>query len=933
MSAPGAAAGRVPLCTSFAKSYSLQPFYSGGAIAATADGTQLAASFGTDVNIVEAATARVLRCLSGDGEEVSSLALAPNDTVLVTVTRSLALQFYALPDYAKTRSVPKSHEAPVALMSIDPTSSLVATGSADGVVKVWDLAGGFCTHVFRGHGGVISALRWNVPSGQTARDARTVQLVTGCVDGKVRVWDLQAPSQATAKPVAVLNAHAGVVRGIAVSADGTTMVTGARDESLALWERQGSTRWHRRELLVAGERVEAVGFLYDTPYFYTAGSLGALRVWDSRTGNVAVALPHTPSQQDAEEDELRGLTDAFFLPEAATVVAVTATQDIALYRVDSTVPPCPVLTRELVGYNDEIVDLALVNRTGGSDGGGGGGEHVLAVASNNSQLRMYNLDTQNHDVVLLDGHADMVLSLDTSADGAWLASGSKDRSARIWAPAPRTQGRPSWKCIAVCEGHAESVGSVAFARRPEGGVGVPFLVTASQDRTVKVWDVSAVDAAHGDARGAGRGSDSSAQGPDAAAHLASMATLKIHDKDINAIDVSPNNALLLSGSQDRTARVFRLQYTAPSKANSNTARTQLQPLATCRGHKRGIWSVQFSPTEQAFATASSDNTVRLWSLGDFACVRVFEGHAGSVLRLRFLPGGAQLASAGNDGLVKVWNVKDEACAATIDAADDKIWALVVRGAGETPLELISGAADSMVSVWRDETAAVETARAAEKHEVVEREQAFANLIVLKDYRNAIALAFQLKQPRRLLALFTQVATQRGDGEAVAAIDQLLADALGSTPAHADADASISGLAAVDQILAELPHAQLAQLLLYIRDWNTSARTAPVAQLLLHAIVRLHSAESIADAFAKAAKGDESTSSLASVLEALMPYTERHYARADRMLVESAMLEYTLQAMGGADQDAVDMPVDRHADVVVEHGEDANGGDTNDWVMG
>lgn len=83
-----------------------------------------------------------------------------------------------------------------------------------------------------------------------------------------------------------------------------------------------------------------------------------------------------------------------------------------------------------------------------------------------------------------------------------------------------------------------------------------------------------------------------------------------------------------------------------------------------------------------------------------------------------------------------------------------------------------------------------------------------------------------------------------------------------------------------------------QLLGYIRDWNTSARTAPTAQLLLHAIVRLHSADTLLDAYAKG----EKPGSLAAVLDALVPYTERHYARADRMLVESAMLEYTLQAM-------------------------------------
>lgn len=784
----------------------------------------------------------------------------------MTASRSLALHFYQLPECTKVRTVAKAHEAPMAVMAIDPTSSLLATGSADGTVKVWDMAGGFCTHVFRGHGGVISALCWHVSSARGTQK-RTVQLFTGCVDGKVRVWDLQGGAQATSKPVAVLSGHASVVRGLGVSPDGRTLVSGARDQTLVFWDAREDGRWQRRDIQLVHERVEAVGFVAPT-LFYTAGSMGALRLWRADSGTeVSRAVVLRPVGDD---DELHGLMDAMLVPSGGQIVTVSATQDLAYFAV-GTSPPSLEETRQLVGYNDEIVDLAIV-------------QQHLAVASNNTQLRLYKLDTQDHDVVLVDGHKDMVLSLDACAHEPWLVSGSKDYTARVWAPVGGR--RPGWACLAVCEGHAESVGSVVVARQPVGAVRVPFVITASQDRTVKVWDTSRVTLASRDEK------------------LTSLLTLKIHDKDINAIDLAPNQAMLVSGSQDRTAKVFRLEYTPPSK--TAPAQAKLEPLATCRGHKRGVWSVQFSPVEQAFATASSDQTVRMWSLKDFSCVRVFEGHTGSVLRVRYLPGGAQLASSANDGLIKVWNVRDESCAVTLDAHDDKIWTMVVRDAtATTPLQIVSGAADSTVRVWCDTTAAVEAEAAAAAKEAVEREQAFTNLVMLKDYRNAIALALQLRQPRRLLQLLGQVASSRADHDAVASMDALLADALG-TQARGDAAAtagSITGLAAVDQIVASLPPAQLVQLLGYIRDWNTSARTSPVAQVLLHAIVRQVDATALLDAMdaARAAAKDAKDAKDAppttdAMLDGLVPYTERHYARVDRMLVESAMLEYSLQAM-------------------------------------
>lgn len=45
-------------------------------------------------------------------------------------------------------------------------------------------------------------------------------------------------------------------------------------------------------------------------------------------------------------------------------------------------------------------------------------------------------------------------------------------------------------------------------------------------------------------------------------------------------------------------------------------------LGTCEGHKRGVWSVQFSPLEQTIVTSSGDKSIKLWSLNDFSCLKV-----------------------------------------------------------------------------------------------------------------------------------------------------------------------------------------------------------------------------------------------------------------------------------------------------------------------
>lgn len=66
-------------------------------------------------------------------------------------------------------------------------------------------------------------------------------------------------------------------------------------------------------------------------------------------------------------------------------------------------------------------------------------------------------------------------------------------------------------------------------------------------------------------------------------------------------------------------------------------------VTTLRGHKRGVWAAQFSPVDQAVATASGDKTLRLWALADGTCLKTFEGHTASVLRLSFLSAGTQVS--------------------------------------------------------------------------------------------------------------------------------------------------------------------------------------------------------------------------------------------------------------------------------------------------
>ena len=226
--------------------------------------------------------------------------------------------------------------------------------------------------------------------------------------------------------------------------------------------------------------------------------------------------------------------------------------------------------------------------------------------------------------------------------------------------------------------------------------------------------------------------------------------------------------------------------------------------------------------------------------------------------------------------------------------------------------IISGAADSVVTFWEDCTEEQEAARESARTELVlkyvlvasilpscvvdsvtdYREQDFLNYVALHDYRRAIEVALSLRHPGRLLQLFKDL--KEGSG--------------------------VTGSADVDRVLKELAPADLVRLLLYVRDWNTRASSAAVAQRVLHAIMKLRSADDISHAFENASTDDEKNG-LHELVEGLIPYTERHLARMERLVQESYVLDYVLREMddGLADDDDEAMDVDSvyHSQVLVD----------------
>lgn len=644
-----------------------------------------------DVSLLHLATGSMLGKIHAGDDEVedqfSSFDVDPSERFLATVSRKSALvKIWDIKEEREMTSWKCAHQLPVLDLAYSPTGMELATCSADKSIVVYSVGrGGVVTHRFApsasnpkqkpGHKSRVVHLFWHP-------NPRRAEIVSCAEDGEMRVWKLSDGSST------LLANHMGLVTSVLFTRDGDTLISGGRDKVVNVWSlKQDASYGAHQSTLPLYESIEGLALLSQRPsivpasdknkdsdvYFTSAGSKGCLRSWNLRTLDCVASKdlptllqvddPSAQSKANAEKYIANQVAHLLRIPaKKATTTSSSnnnakgkgASQVVAVAASPATEERLIAVTQEqnfyiysarsfqrqnlLLGFNDEIIDLKAHpdNR------------HVF-MASNSSQIRCLNLENLQAD--LISGHMDTVLALDISPCGKYIVSASKDTTVRFWsldnmasvAASSSSSGSSSAlnpdesvaRCVAIGEGHTESVGCVTFNRNKH--TGKLFAVSGARERIIKLWNCTPFFKAHSGealaaaalAANANKSSASASSSPSTALKLTASASRIAHEKDINCLECSPNDKLVASGSEDKSIRIWSSE--------------DLSPKAVLKGHRRGVWCIRFSPVDKVLASASGDKTIKLWSMEDFTCLKTFEGHSASVKQVLFINAGMQVS--------------------------------------------------------------------------------------------------------------------------------------------------------------------------------------------------------------------------------------------------------------------------------------------------
>ena len=627
------------------------------------------------------------------------------------------------------------------------TSNVIATGYADGTIKVWDITSGTVIMTLQGHKSSVTVLKF---------DSSGTRLVSGSSDTTIIVWDLVGE-----EGLCRLKGHKTPITGVELLRENLEntesdvnecyLVSTSKNGLIKLWDlkSQQCVETH----ISHSHECWSLGLNRTSNFVMTSGNNDQVKMWE-----VNLALPDNHKLIDKgtfEKQSKSRCTEIAFQTYRHSrekfdfFLLQNADRTVEIYRLRSPQEISKGISRrekrlKEKGYSGEEVKKAMSEneislivapfttlRTNSkiksctwAHHGVSGRKLDLILSLTQNAIEYYRIEvpenvrktqageilfTKQHSIDLF-GHRTDIRTMDVSKDNKLLATASNGEL-KIW----------NLKTTNVIRSFVLNGG---YALCCKFLAGETLVVVGFKNGDLEIYDLAT----------------SSLVDKVEKAHQSRNSSTEENGAAIWSLDIAPDGKTLVTGGNDKSVKFWKFDVRTdkiPGAQNSVTticlAHFQTLQLSdevlsvkispdsrllaiallnnnvqvvffdslklylTLYGHKLPVLSIDISFDSKLIITSSAEKNIKIWGLDFGDCHRSIFGHQDSIMCVKFIGESHNFFSAGKDGMIKYWDGDKFECIQRLPAHQSEVWCLAIGGDGSS---FVSSSHDGSIRLWQ-----------------------------------------------------------------------------------------------------------------------------------------------------------------------------------------------------------------------------------------
>ncbi|AFZ14813.1 WD40 repeat-containing protein [Crinalium epipsammum PCC 9333] len=533
----------------------------------------------------------------------------------------------------------KGHKNAVRVVDFSPDNQIIASGSDDGTIKIWQRNGVFIKTL--NQGGKVYGVSFS-PDGKI--------IAAGSDNGTIKIWTLEGKSLKIFKDNTIYT--------LSFSPDGKIIATAGRDGKVKLWNVNGSLI---KTLTGHQGSVYTVNFSPNGKIIASGSNDGTIKLWKLDGSLIKTLTGHQGSVYTVN-----------FSPNGKIIASGSKDNTVNLWQLDGK------LITTLTGHQNEVNSVAF------SPNG-----KMIASGSADTTIKLWEVNGKL--IKTLKGHSDSIWNVRFSPDGKTIASASLDRSVRLWKlQLPPNQIQAHQKLVPSV--NISSDGKIATASfdqtikiwKPDGTLikTIPLIEALATNLSFSP-DSKNVVAVINDSLIKVFKEDGTSR------------NLAQSNSDINSLSISPNG-IIAGGGSNNIIKLWHYDGTLIRTINLDTVANN--PSLQQRRDNTTITSISFSPDGKIIVSGNSDGVINLGTQNG-TLIKTLTPNNGAITQISFSPDGNKFAVSDVGGQVNVWQI-DGRLIASLTGHKSRVTSVSFSADSKV---LASSGSDGTVNLWKCDT--------------------------------------------------------------------------------------------------------------------------------------------------------------------------------------------------------------------------------------